>query len=562
MSRLSKFFGSQKSRTRFNQPKPRRFESLERREMMSVTPLFYASAVQPMRSEQVTVATFPDVSTTGDSFSVPVPAFSSRPGAPATIYLDFDGHFQDVPAVGNQPNVFSPAFAVDDNGANWDFEASSIKEIWARVAEDYAPFNVNVTTVDPGDFSHGSKNLRVVITGEDFRSDSDAGGVAHLNSFTKADKPNVAYVFTKSKGFEPETDPAGFRTIKAIANLVSHEAGHAFGVDHQSLYKDGKLIEEYNPGDDKKAPIMGNANSSERGIWWVGKTDDGVMQDDMAVIGRADNGFGFRPDENNISFAEPEQLQYLNGELVGHGIINRANDVDVFRFDTFGGKIEVFVEPARVVPGDINSPMIGNLDAVIELFDNKGNLLARGDDPNSITAAITVNGLPASNYFIKVRSQALNVGDVGQFRLSVTEADPPRVVSTSLTTVGSNLGVWIQFNKPIKADSFTTADVGASGVSVLSVTPDANDPRRFLVTVTATSAPYWTLSIGPNIHDQKFGNQKMDQNRDGTQGGTADVFRATFINPNLPTLELATTTTSPTKKTNLTPKLVDAAYSL
>src|SRR5262245_35230333 len=100
MSRLSQIFGSRKSRQHSSQPKQRLFESLEKREMMAVTPLYYAAvAGTSNRIEQVAVATFPDTNTTGDSFSVPVPAFSSRPGAPATIYLDFDGHFQAAAAV-------------------------------------------------------------------------------------------------------------------------------------------------------------------------------------------------------------------------------------------------------------------------------------------------------------------------------------------------------------------------------------------------------------------------------------------------------------------------------
>ena len=43
-------------------------------------------------------------------------------------------------------------------------EISSISEIWARVAEDFAPFNINVTTVEPPSFANGAA-VRVAIGG-------------------------------------------------------------------------------------------------------------------------------------------------------------------------------------------------------------------------------------------------------------------------------------------------------------------------------------------------------------------------------------------------------------
>ena len=51
-------------------------------------------------------------------------------------------------------------------------EISRITEIWARVAEDFAPFDINVTTVDPGSFNN-REALRVA------RAD-DAGEVGRV----------------------------------------------------------------------------------------------------------------------------------------------------------------------------------------------------------------------------------------------------------------------------------------------------------------------------------------------------------------------------------------------
>src|SRR5262249_19155529 len=66
-----------------------------------------------------------------------VPQLSSRPGAAATIYLDFDGHFQA--SWGSFSNITSPAYDRDNNPTSFSAtELSSINDIWTRVAEDFA----------------------------------------------------------------------------------------------------------------------------------------------------------------------------------------------------------------------------------------------------------------------------------------------------------------------------------------------------------------------------------------------------------------------------------------
>ena len=75
-----------------------------------------------------------------------VPQLASRPGAAASLYLDFDGNVERQ--WGNHANVVTPAYDSDNNPAAFgEAELAAIREIWARVAEDYAPFNINVTTV-------------------------------------------------------------------------------------------------------------------------------------------------------------------------------------------------------------------------------------------------------------------------------------------------------------------------------------------------------------------------------------------------------------------------------
>ena len=117
----------------------------------------------------------------------------SRPTASKTIYMDFDG----FTAVGTSWNrsyniqqIVSPAFDPAGNGAAFtDSELQTIQAAWQRVAADYAPFDVNVTTEDPGEealVNTGGNDsrwgIRVVTTLDNF-SGQPVGGFVYTGSF-------------------------------------------------------------------------------------------------------------------------------------------------------------------------------------------------------------------------------------------------------------------------------------------------------------------------------------------------------------------------------------------
>ena len=83
-----------------------------------------------------------------------IPALNSNPGATASLYLDFDGHFQAVWS--SYTNITTPAYDVDGDATTFsDEELANIHTIWETVAEDYSPFNINVTTVEPSVLAPG-----------------------------------------------------------------------------------------------------------------------------------------------------------------------------------------------------------------------------------------------------------------------------------------------------------------------------------------------------------------------------------------------------------------------
>src|SRR5690606_5898140 len=66
-----------------------------------------------------------------------IPILHSLPRAAATIYLDFDGEVVEGHAWEGGARIVAPAY---------NLPAGEIIDMWRRVAEDFAPFEVNVTT--------------------------------------------------------------------------------------------------------------------------------------------------------------------------------------------------------------------------------------------------------------------------------------------------------------------------------------------------------------------------------------------------------------------------------
>lgn len=339
-----------------------------------------------------------------------IPALASLPGAAASLYLDFDGHFES--RWGSYSNVTIPTFDTDGIPSSFSTsELSTIQKIWEQVAEDYAPFRINVTTVAPASFANGV-GLRVAIGGDSAWLGQSAGGVAYLDSFTNS-VVNTAFVFPKNLG-------NGY--AKYVAEAASHEAGHAFGLQHQSSYSatGTRLADYYGGPGDGRAPIMGNSYSATRGLWWKGTTTSATtIQDDMSVIAKAANGFGYRPDDHGSTASTATVLTAASGtQLSAAGIVTTTADVDAFRFTTGAGTVSLTLS----VPAGIN-----NLDSRLELRNLAGTTILASAAPSSSFGATLTATVPAGDYVVYVASQG-NYGDVGQYTLTgvvVAAATPP-----------------------------------------------------------------------------------------------------------------------------------------
>ena len=470
------------------------------------------------------------------------------PGAAATLFLDFNGHIQtetvgdvQIPVLGYEVGGWShfilPAFNRDGDPLTFSSqEQEEIRYIWASVAEDYAPFNINVTTIDPdpGNYHPESPYLRVVISARsDIRSGKNDGGFGEIGAYANKNDPNVAFVFMENKDI-PAGQDGHLRDQRFLAEAASHEAGHTFGLEHY----------DNNTGDKNKAPIMEShgAIDARRGTWAQRSGSYyGGAQDDMAEIAGSANGFGYRADEHADGTSGATQLTATSGGLFGYGVIGNTSDVDTFRFVAGGDEISIWVEEASTP----KSYRVGNLDAVLRILDANGALIAEVNEASTVWA--NWNGtLAAGTYYVQVASNG-EYGDVGQYTVKAFDNTGARVVSSEYKSLSDSLGgMQITFNKPIDPNSFTISDVringGLAGAGVLSIGPPTNDSRTFLVTFvkpTTTVTSKWNISIGPQIADF-FGND-MDQNENGENGESSDYYFASFLGDSAGTYDWGTT---------------------
>lgn len=392
-----------------------------------------------------------------------IPVLNSNPGASASLYLDFDGHFEAT--WGSYSNITTPALDFDSNPSAINAEEDQyIRDAWAIVAEDYAPFNINVTTVEPAILAPGVPNsaangvaLRVAIGGTSavMNDPNIGGGIAGLgayNSFTNS-RPNVAYVF-------PESSSNVFRSAIVVGSISSHEAGHSFGLRHQTAAYDVAA---------KWQGIMLSTELGYEDSWWTAGTDDlGNYQDDMAMLSNSLNGFSYRADDHAGTIAAATPLAGSGTDFSGSGIIGVGSDVDMWSLTT--------AETKSLRISVAGSAIGQNLDAVIDFLDASGNVILTANPTNSYDAEMIVEA--AGTKYIAVRGTG-EYGRIGQYTISVAASLPgvslvsPVVLKTSETGVSDSFTISLN-SKPTSnviipiSSSDTTEGTVSSGSLVFT----------------------------------------------------------------------------------------------
>jgi hypothetical protein len=314
------------------------------------------------------------------------PAFElhSKPGSNRVIYLDFDGHSITGTAwnasKGIDPVNVSP-YDTDGNPATFSTaEQNVVHEVWARVAEDYAAFDVDVTTQQPSQDAINRTNAsdqqygtRVLIDPDTwYQSGCGCGGVAYIGVYDNSgqhDYYQPALVFTRGVG----------TGAKNLAEAASHEAGHNVGLGH-----DGTASVGYYEGHGSWAPIMGVGYYRGISQWSKGEySGANNTEDDYSVIGT--HGLALRADEVGDTTGTAATLAV---GATASGVIAAESDVDVYRVD---------VGAAGNYTATANAAAIGgNLDIKLDLLNSAGAVVTSADPASGQSDAGTPTGLGAS----------------------------------------------------------------------------------------------------------------------------------------------------------------------
>jgi Domain of unknown function (DUF4114) len=342
-------------------------------------------------------------------------ALNSLPSSQHTIYLDFHGgviagtQFNDLYGA---ESIVTPAYDLDGDVTFFSsLEKESIQLIWQRVAEDFSPFDVNVTTQAPTTTDDLVGGVRAVVGGDGGWFANGFGGVALINSFKDGDP---VFVFSENRSVGSE---------KSVAEAISHELGHALGLHH-----DGQTFPktEYYLGASGWASIMGDGAYQNLSQWSKGEYNfANEPQDDLGVI-VGQNGFDYRSDDAGDSIETAKPLTISGVSVSGSGIIERNTDVDFYSFASSAGRVNLTINPASRGP---------NLDILAELYSSDGTLISSSNPVDKLSANISAD-LAAGRYYLKIdgvgRGDPLeggysDYGSLGQYFIS--GAVPPSIES-------------------------------------------------------------------------------------------------------------------------------------
>jgi hypothetical protein len=452
---------------------------------------------------------------------------NSRPGSNKTIYLDFTGHttsntFWNTNYTGGAP-ITSPVFSVDSDPAFSDLELEVIQNVWLRVVEDFAPFDINVTTQDPGlaaitssSTSDPTDGMRVVIGGSSLQwYGVQVGGVGGLHSWGGADD---APVFVFPDQLVPKVFLGDIVLIdsvqaaKTLAEASSHEVGHSLGLSHDGFEIDGLPgINESNgdreyytghpgAGGTGWASIMGNSYSRPVTQWSRGEYFGASQtQDDLAIITSGLFGITYRPDDHPNAASAADYITQNNpvGGVISFsrsGVIERNFDQDWFKFTTTGGAVSFNFNPAALG---------ANLDILASLYDANGQLVTTSNPEDLLSASLSLN-LAAGTYTIMLDGVGVRTpvdgysdyGSLGQYTITgsypavdqvpFATFDPQPAVRTN--SIGF---VFVRFNENVTGVNITDFRLTRNGVTVSlsGIGVSQNSPSVYSLNLGGVTTP-------------------------------------------------------------------------
>ena len=319
--------------------------------------------IPPLRPDQV-----PDYV---PSYNANIVSLQSYPGSPAVLLLDFFGGY--TPTWGG---VSFPRPSVSN---------AQIKDLWKRVAEDYMPFNINVTT-DTNVYRNAPISSRqiCVFTPSTSAMPAGAAGVAYVSSWNWGSDTVCWSIYT---------------TGKAGGEVGAHEPGHTLGLGHQGTSTQGYYGGQ-GSGATGWAPIMGVGYYQNVSTWAKGEYQDANnKEDELAIISGNNNNVTYRADDTGSTLATSRYLEvYSDYTASAEGVIEQTSDTDAFQFTTTGGAVTLTASPV----GDWADL------AVMATLANAADTIIASNNPQTVISASISTNLPAGTYTFRVTGSGRN----------------------------------------------------------------------------------------------------------------------------------------------------------
>ncbi len=353
-----------------------------------------------------------------------------RPTANKVLYINYWGGVLDntswnVDYTADAAISYAP-FNVSGSSSEFDLSERHLMWFaWHEVVEDYAQFDVNVTT-DQQVYAAASAEDRsmIIVTPSDAWFPPSAGGVAYLDSFG-SNYRGIGWAWNLSAG--------------SLGGTISHETGHQLGLYHDG----GSANPNYYSGHGSWGPIMGAPFNQAYVQWSKGEyTGANNYEDDISIIGSV-LGTG-----NDAVGDTPLDAYPLSTSSTAQSFItaqgNSAADTDVFSF-TLPVADNVTVNVAPLL--GLEAENLGTNLSLTATLNGPSTGLPFTASPtlSPTTNALEFSGLLApGQYTVTVTAQSLNAdwttgfgeyGNGGLYQVSVTSSvlEPDLVTSLNIS---------------------------------------------------------------------------------------------------------------------------------